>query len=65
MTSGTWTGGDAVGEVEWGGGADFLFGLLGGVRVLLVGFEIDGALKFGSVGVEVENGEDYISVSVS
>ena len=31
----------------FGGGADFLFEVLGGVGVLLVGFEVDGALKFG------------------
>ena len=49
----------------FGGGADFLFEVLGGVGVLLVGFEVDGALKFGWVGVEVEDGEDAVSVSVS
>ena len=30
-----------------------------------MGFEVDGALKFGLVGVEVEDGEDAVSVSVS
>ena len=30
-----------------GGGAVFLFEVFGGVGVALVGFEVDGALKFG------------------
>ena len=37
----------------FGGGADIVFEVLGGVRVTLVGFEVDGALKLGWVGVEV------------
>ena len=47
------------------GGAVFVFKVFGGVGVVLVGFEVDGALKFGRVGVEVEDGEDAVSVSVS
>ena len=43
----------------------FVFEVFGGVRVALVGFEKDGDLKFGWVGVEVEDGEDAVSVSVS
>ena len=31
----------------FGGGAVFVFDLFGRVRVSLVGFEVDGALKFG------------------
>ena len=49
----------------FGGGADFVFEVLGKVGFLLVGFEVDGDLKFGSVRVEIEDGEDAVSVSVS
>ena len=49
----------------FGGGADFVFEVLGGFRVSLVGFEVEGAMKFGRVGVEVEDGEDAVLVSVS
>ena len=49
----------------FGGGSDFLFEALGGFGVSLVGFEVDGDLKFGLVGVEVEDGEDAASESVS
>ena len=31
----------------FGGSADIVFEVLGGVRVTLVGFEVDGALKLG------------------
>ena len=31
----------------FGGGAVLVFKVFGGVRVALVGFEVDGALKFG------------------
>ena len=42
-----------------------MFEVLGGVGILLVGFKVDGDLKFGLVGVEVEDGEDFVLVSVS
>ena len=31
----------------FGGGTEFMFTVIGGVRVSLVGLEVDGALKFG------------------
>ena len=54
---------NAVGGFK--GGADIVSEVLGGVGVSLVGFEVDGALKFGLVGVELEYGEDDVLVSVS
>ena len=49
----------------FGGGDVFVIEVFAGVRVILVGFEVDGAMIFGWVGVEVEDGEDAVSMSVS
>ena len=41
----------------------FLFEVFGRVGVAWVGFRVDGDLKFGGVSIEVEDGEDAVSVS--